>query len=71
MATTTAGDLVVALRDGFGRLDLGSGEVRMVAPVESALSDNLMNDGKCDRAGRFLAGTTSTPRHRGRARCTG
>ena len=31
----------------------------LVAPVEIALSDNLMNDGKCDRAGRFLAGTTS------------
>ena len=59
VATTTAGDLLVALRDGFARLDLGSGEVQLVAPVEIALSDNLMNDGKCDRAGRFLAGTTS------------
>jgi sugar lactone lactonase YvrE len=59
VATTTTGDAVLALRDGFGRLDLGTGQVRLVAPVEIALSDNLMNDGKCDRSGRFLAGTTS------------
>jgi sugar lactone lactonase YvrE len=59
VATTASGDLRLAVRDGFARLDVGSGEVRLVAPVEIALSDNLMNDGKCDRAGRFLAGTTS------------
>jgi sugar lactone lactonase YvrE len=58
-ATSTAGDLILALRDGFGRLDLDTGRVQLVAEVESALGDNLMNDGKCDRAGRFLAGTTS------------
>jgi sugar lactone lactonase YvrE len=58
-ATSTTGDLILALRDGFGRMDLGAGHVQIVAAVESALGDNLMNDGKCDRAGRFLAGTTS------------
>jgi sugar lactone lactonase YvrE len=58
-ATTTAGDVILALRDGFGRLDLATGDVQLVASVELALDDNLMNDGKCDRAGRFLAGTTT------------
>jgi sugar lactone lactonase YvrE len=58
-ASTTSGDLVLALRDGFGRLDPTTGRMQMVAPVEADLRDNLMNDGKCDRAGRFLAGTTT------------
>ena len=49
----------LAVRDGFARLDLESGECNGRSTVEIALSDNLMNDGKCDRAGRFLAGTTS------------
>jgi sugar lactone lactonase YvrE len=58
-ATTTSGDLILALRDGFGRLDPATGELRMVAAVEADRGDSLMNDGKCDRAGRFLAGTTT------------
>jgi sugar lactone lactonase YvrE len=58
-ATTTAGDLILAVRDGFGRLNPETGRTEPVAEVELELPDNLMNDGKCDRAGRFLAGTTS------------
>jgi sugar lactone lactonase YvrE len=49
------GGLVVALRDGFGIL--ADGHLQMVAPVEADLPDNRMNDGKCDPAGRYLAGT--------------
>jgi sugar lactone lactonase YvrE len=52
--------LMLALRDGFGRLDEDSGKVELVAPVEAAVPTNRMNDGKCDPAGRFWAGTMAT-----------
>lgn len=57
VAPTDAGDLVLAVRDGFARLDLASGRVRMIAEVEADQPDQRMNDGKCDAAGRFWAGT--------------
>ncbi|MGI8614720.1 MAG: SMP-30/gluconolactonase/LRE family protein [Nocardioidaceae bacterium] len=60
-----SGGLVLAVRDGFGLLDAGSREVRIVQRVESDRPNNRMNDGKCDRAGRFWAGTMAldeTPR---------
>ena len=52
-----SGGLVVAVRDGFMALDLTSGELAMLAPVEQDRPENRMNDGACDRAGRFFAGT--------------
>ncbi|MGI8700180.1 MAG: SMP-30/gluconolactonase/LRE family protein [Nocardioidaceae bacterium] len=52
-----SGGLVIALRDGFGLLGAGSAEVRIVARVEVDRPGNRMNDGKCDRAGGFWAGT--------------
>jgi len=52
-----SGGLVVAARDGFMALDLASGELAMLAPVEQDRPENRMNDGSCDRAGRFYAGT--------------
>jgi sugar lactone lactonase YvrE len=58
-ATTASGDLILALRDGFARLDPASSRIEMLAEVESERPESLMNDGKCDRSGRFLAGTTT------------
>jgi sugar lactone lactonase YvrE len=52
-----AGGLMLALRSGFGILDLESETVEMVADTESDVAENRMNDGKCDRTGRFWAGT--------------
>jgi sugar lactone lactonase YvrE len=49
--------LVLALRDGFGMLDEGSGQIQLVAAVEADVPTNRMNDGKCDPGGRFWAGT--------------
>jgi sugar lactone lactonase YvrE len=57
VAPTEAGDLVLAVRDGFARLDLDTGHARMIAEVEAGCPDQRMNDGKCDPAGRFWAGT--------------
>ncbi|WP_424640888.1 SMP-30/gluconolactonase/LRE family protein [Embleya sp. AB8] len=51
-----AGGYALAVREGFAVLDL-DGEVRIVAEVEGDRPGNRMNDGACDRAGRFFAGT--------------
>lgn len=56
VALTEAGDLLLAVQDGFARLDLETGGVRPVARVGHP-SDRRMNDGNCDAAGRFWAGT--------------
>jgi sugar lactone lactonase YvrE len=52
-----SGGLVVAVRDGFVVLDPASGEVAPLVAVETDRPENRMNDGSCDRAGRFFAGT--------------
>jgi sugar lactone lactonase YvrE len=57
IALTETNDLLLAVRDGFARLDLESGGMTMVAEVEAHRPDQRMNDGKCDCAGRFWAGT--------------
>ena len=52
-----AGGLMLALRDGFASFDLTSGQVTMIADPEADKPGNRFNDGKCDPAGRFWAGT--------------
>lgn len=54
-----SGGLVLAVRDGFAHLDPATGRIELLAAVEADVPGNLMNDGACDRRGRFLAGTTS------------
>jgi sugar lactone lactonase YvrE len=64
-ALREGGGLVLALRDGFALLDADLGDLRWVAKVEDDVLTNRMNDGKCDAAGRFWAGTMAfavTPR---------
>ncbi|MBZ5558122.1 MAG: SMP-30/gluconolactonase/LRE family protein [Acidobacteriia bacterium] len=65
VALAAAGDLVMAVRNGFARLDLDTGRVRMIAEVEADHPDRRMNDGKCDAAGRFWAGTMALDHRRG------
>jgi sugar lactone lactonase YvrE len=51
------GGLVLGLRSGFATLVLPSNKlVRLINP-EPQLPGNRFNDGKCDPAGRFLAGS--------------
>ncbi|MFN0121025.1 MAG: SMP-30/gluconolactonase/LRE family protein [Blastocatellia bacterium] len=52
-----SGGLILALKSGFAALDAETGMVTPLADVESHLSGNRFNDGKCDPAGRFWAGT--------------
>lgn len=52
-----SGGLVLALRDGFYAYDPETAEARVIARPERDRPGNRFNDGKCDRRGRFWAGT--------------
>jgi sugar lactone lactonase YvrE len=54
------GGLVVGLRDGFGLIPSNSERVAAMIEVEKQLTGNRMNDGRCDAAGRFWAGTIAS-----------
>lgn len=55
-----SGGLILAVRDGFARCGPSGDDVTLVAPVEIDDPQVRMNDGKCDPAGRFWAGTMTT-----------
>jgi len=50
-------DLVLAVRDGFARLNPRTGIVSKIADVEADRPNQRMNDGNVDPTGRFWAGT--------------
>ncbi|HCL27782.1 MAG TPA: hypothetical protein DIC52_05020 [Candidatus Latescibacteria bacterium] len=52
-----AGGLVLALHNGFAFLDLDTEKITPIADPEREIPANRFNDGKCDPAGRFWAGT--------------
>jgi len=51
--------LVAALENGFFSIDTLKKSVTPIIEIESQISTNRFNDGKCDPAGRFWAGTMS------------
>lgn len=53
------GDVVLAVRNGFGRYDTKRGVFEMLATIEHKNQSIRFNDGKCDPSGRFWAGTLS------------
>lgn len=56
---TQTGEVLVALQKGIYKLDPDTGSKNRIANPESNLPGNRFNDGKCDPAGRFWAGTMS------------
>jgi len=57
VAPCQSGDFVIALRSGFATLHLPTQKLTHLFNPEPQLPGNRFNDGKCDPAGRFLAGT--------------
>jgi L-arabinonolactonase len=56
-ALRPSGHPLVALRDGFFFYDLDTSKTRFLGDPEDDLPYTRFNDGKCDRMGRFWAGT--------------
>ena len=53
------GDFVAALQHGFSFINRKSGDKIFIGDPESGQPENRFNDGKCDPAGRFWAGSMS------------
>jgi sugar lactone lactonase YvrE len=62
----TAPGLLLGMEDGFGALDLDTGEVTLLAAVGHDVARMQLNDGGCDPAGRFLAGSIAKDASPGR-----
>lgn len=70
LAFKESGGFLLAAHHGFYDLELGGNEsLRMskIADPEARLPENRFNDGKCDPAGRFLAGTIAFDEEKGAA----
>ena len=57
VVTRASGGLMLAVREGFATFDLETQELTLIANTEAHITGNRFNDGKCDPAGRFWAGT--------------
>ncbi len=60
------GGYLAAMQTGLKAIDLTTGQITNIASPEAARPGNRFNDGKCDRRGRFWAGTLAidtTPGH--------
>ncbi|MCC6211044.1 MAG: SMP-30/gluconolactonase/LRE family protein [Burkholderiales bacterium] len=62
IAFRARGGLLAATKSGIHALDAVSGALAPLARPEEHLPDNRFNDGRCDRQGRFWAGTMSDVR---------
>ena len=56
LALRRGGGAVLALDDGFYFFDFESGRLDLIQRVEADQPRTRLNDGKCDRRGRFFAG---------------
>ncbi len=56
-ALRETGGAIVALRTGFAFFSFENGAIEPIFDPEADLPGNRFNDGKCDRQGRFWAGT--------------
>ena len=62
VALRESAGMLAALQTGIHFLGPQSGALRVAAQPELHLPENRFNDGRCDRAGRFWAGTMSDAR---------
>ena len=54
-----SGKAIVALKNGIYEIDVVTGTKSFIVDPENEIESNRFNDGKCDPAGRFWAGTMS------------
>ena len=59
IAISASGGIVAALKSEIAMVNLNNETIDVISKVETNLPDNRFNDGKCDPAGRFWAGTMS------------
>ena len=52
-----SGGVIAGLKQGFSDVDLDTGEVNLIVHPEPHLADNRLNDGRCDRRGRYWCGS--------------
>lgn len=62
IALARDGGMIAALRDGLYRLDLADGRHQLLAAAPYDPTLMRFNDGRCDRQGRFWAGTMTDDR---------
>jgi sugar lactone lactonase YvrE len=65
VALSESGELILAVQGGFMRLDVTSGRTTVITDVDADRPELRMNDGKCDPAGRFWAGTMALDERHG------
>lgn len=61
------GGAIAAIRSGFAFVNFDTGEVRRLPSLVQNIPDLRFNDGRCDRRGRFWAGTLHEKRYAGTA----
>jgi sugar lactone lactonase YvrE len=59
------GNFIAALQSGFAYINRSSREIKKLIDPERHLPNNRFNEGKCDPAGRFFAGTMALSKKRG------
>ncbi len=67
-ALREAGGLVLAMEHGFALYDPTGGRLQALAEPEAGMTTHRFNDGRCDREGRFLAGSMNLARDAASAR---
>ncbi|WP_138475070.1 SMP-30/gluconolactonase/LRE family protein [Dyadobacter bucti] len=68
IALRKSGGLIGAAADGFFRFDINTQTREFISDPEVHLPGNRFNDGKCDPAGRFWAGSMSMNNEPGRGK---
>jgi sugar lactone lactonase YvrE len=51
------GGIIAGLKTGFAAVDLGTGAIKHILDPEPEYPENRLNDGRCDRRGRYWVGS--------------